>query len=107
MFLTHALMSPGEFNMYTLHWVRKQKQNTSGDLVVQRRSAFSGVQETLRIAVNLWYSAAISYFGTMLVKMAISSIPQKGRRYALMYLITSLLPSIDQLESNSQPGLES
>lgn len=34
-------------------------------------------------------------------------IPQKGRRYALMYLITSLLPSIDQLESNSQPGLES
>lgn len=28
-------------------------------------------------------------------------------QYALMYLITSLLPSIDQLESNSQPGLES
>lgn len=62
---------------------------------------------SLWIAVNLWYSAAISYFGTMLVNMAISSIPQKGRRYALMYLITSLLPSIDQLESNSQPGLES
>lgn len=31
----------------------------------------------------------------------------KRSEYALMYLITSLLPSIDQLESNSQPGLES
>lgn len=85
----------------------KKTQNTFGDLAVQRRSAFSGIQGSLWIAVNLWYSAAISYFGTMLVNMTISSIPQKGRRYALMYLITSLLPSIDQLESNSQPGLES
>lgn len=85
----------------------KKTQNTFGDLAVQRRSAFSGIQGSLWIAVNLWYSAAISYFGTMLVNMAISSIPQKGRRYALMYLITSLLPSVDQLESNSQPGLES
>lgn len=85
----------------------KKTQNTFGDLAVQRRSAFSGIQGSLWIAVNLWYSAAISYFGTMLVNMNISSIPQKGRRYALMYLITSLLPSIDQLESNNQPGLES